>query len=158
MKDRLRTVISILIGIILGVAASGKYFSDKLDKERAMSEKHLALFLMMNQWIKVKQEGKNLANYLKELGYLNIAIYGISYAGKTLIDELKDSDIKVIYGIDKKLDSIDTDINLVSADDELEPVDAIVVTAITFFPEIQKKLSQKIDCQIVSLEDLLYEI
>ena len=45
-----------------------------------------------------------------------------------------------------------------SIDDDLEEVDAVVVTAITFFDEIEEKLSQKIDCPIISLEDILYEI
>jgi hypothetical protein len=37
-------------------------------------------------------------------------------------------------------------------------VDAIVVTAITFFDEIEEKLSEKIDCPIISLDDILYEV
>ncbi len=37
------------------------------------------------------------------------------------------------------------------------PVDAIVVTAITFYDEIKEELSRKIDCPIISLEDILYE-
>ena len=43
-------------------------------------------------------------------------------------------------------------------EDDLKPVDAIVVTAITFFDEIKEKLSEKIDCPIISLEDILYEV
>ena len=43
-------------------------------------------------------------------------------------------------------------------EDELEPVDAVVVTAITFFNEIEQKLSKKLDCEIISLEDILYEV
>ena len=47
--------------------------------------------------------------------------------------------------------------DVVSVDDNLEVVDAVVVTAVTFFDEIQEKLSAKMDCPILSLEDILYE-
>ena len=59
-------------------------------KTRELAEKHLALFLMMNQWVKVKQEGKNLSCYFEKNGYKKIAIYGMSYAGETLLEELKE--------------------------------------------------------------------
>lgn len=123
-----------------------------------MSEKHLALFLMMNQWVAVKQEGKNLADYFEKQGYKSIAVYGMSYAGERLLEELKGSDIQVQYGIDKNADNIYMDVNIVTMEDELKPVDAIVVTPIFFFDDIEEELSQKIDCPIISLEDVLYEV
>jgi len=43
-------------------------------------------------------------------------------------------------------------------DDSLEDVDVVIVTAITFFDEIETKLSEKLDCPIISLEDILYEV
>ena len=43
-------------------------------------------------------------------------------------------------------------------DDNLEDVDAIVVTAITFFDEIEEQLQSKVSCPIISLEDILYEV
>ena len=39
---------------------------------------------------------------------------------------------------------------------ELEKVDVIVVTAITFFKEIEEMLNQRVDCPVISLEDILY--
>ena len=42
--------------------------------------------------------------------------------------------------------------------DQLTEVDAVVVTPIVFFNEIEKELSEKLDCPIISLEDILYEI
>ena len=113
---------------------------------------------MMNQWVKVKQEGKNLASYFEKYGYKKIAVYGMSYAGETLISELKETDITIAYGIDKNAASIYVDVDVLSMEDNLEPVDAVVVTAITFFDEIEEKLSEKMDCPIISLEDILYEV
>lgn len=158
MKKGVVSIIAGLVGVVLGAGAVGKVEGEKLNKARAMSDKHLELFKMMNQWVKVKQDGKNLASYLEKNGYKRIAVYGMSYAGETLVDELRGSTVTVAYGIDKNAVSLYSDVEIVSMDDDLESVDAIVVTAITFFDEIEEQLSEKIDCPIISLEDILYEV
>lgn len=82
----------------------------------------------------------------------------MSNVGVTLFDELKDTGIIVAYGIDKNADSLCADIDIVSIEEDLDKVDVIVVTAITFYDEIEKKLSKKVNCPIISLEDILYEV
>ena len=82
----------------------------------------------------------------------------MSYAGETLVDELKETEVQIAYAIDKNANSIYSDINVITMDDNLEDVDAIVVTAITFFDEIEEQLQSKVSCPIISLEDILYEI
>lgn len=158
MKKGVISIISALTGMVVGASAVGKVSGDKAKKYRSMSDKHLALFHMMNQWVRVKQDGKNLVSYFEKNGYKKIAVYGMSYAGQTLVYELQNAGINVAYGIDNNPALIDEDVEIVSVDDELEPVDAVVVTAITFFDEIQEKLVGKIDCPIISLEDILYEV
>ena len=158
MKKGIISALSMLTGVVAGAGTVGKIQGDKLAKSRSMSAKHMALFLMMNQWVKVKQEGKNLSKYFEDNGYKRIAIYGMSYAGETLIDELKNTNVEVVYGIDRRSESLYADIDIVSIDDSLENVDAVVVTAITFFDEIEEILCEKLDCPIISLEDVLYEV
>lgn len=158
MNKPVLTILSALTGAAVGAGAVGKAAGKDTRKAKAMSDKHLALFRMMDQWVQVKQEGKHLAAYFEKNGYRKIAVYGMSYAGKTLVNELKDTDIVIAYGIDRNADGIYTDIDIVSMDEELEEVDAIVVTAITFFDEIEEKLSEKSNCPVLSLEDILYEV
>lgn len=152
------SIISAIAGTLAGAGTVGKLSEDRAQRLQSMSDKHLALFLMMNQWVKVKQEGKNLSAYFEKNGYKRIAIYGMSYVGKTLADELKNTDTVVAYGIDKNADSVYSDVNIVSMEDGLEAVDAVVVTAITFFEEIEGALTAKIKCPVISLEDVLYEV
>lgn len=158
MKNGMVSAISVLAGAVAGAGSVGKIVGDRLGKARRMSDKHLALFLMMNQWVKVKQEGKSLAAYFEENGYRKIAIYGMSYAGETLVDELHGTGIEIAYGIDQNATYLYADVDIVSAEEELQDVDVVVVTAITFFNEIEEKLSQKLNCPIISLEDILYEV
>ncbi len=158
MKKGMIATLATLLGAAIGAAAVGKTVAGELEKAKNMSDKHLALFLMMNQWVKVKQEGKSLVTYLEKNDYKKIAIYGMSYAGETLLEEFRDSEVVVAYAIDRNADGIYTDVDVVSMEDELAPVDAVVVTAIAFFDEIEEKLSEKLDCPILSLEDILYEV
>ena len=133
MKKSIVSILSLLTGAAIGGGVVGKKVFQKAQSNKEYSEKHLALFLMMNQWVKVKQEGKQLSTYFEQNHYKKIAIYGMSYAGETLVDELKDTAIEVAYGIDQRADSLFADIDIVSIDDLQNDVDAIVVTAITFF-------------------------
>lgn len=158
MKKLALSLLSAVIGLSAGVGITGNFMKKLIKRNSDMSEKHLALFLMMNQWVKVKQEGKNLAEFFERNGYKKIAIYGMSYAGETLLDELSTSDIEVAYAIDKNAKSIYLDINTVTIEANLQNVDAIVVTAITFYDEIEKKIKEKLECPVFSLEDILYEI
>lgn len=158
LKTKILIIISTLIGILLGMSGMKKIMSRKLHEIKSMSEKHLSLFLMMNQWVKIRQEGKSLVQNLEQKGYKKIAIYGMSYAGETLVDELKDSNIHVVYAIDKNAGSAYDNVNIVSPAECLEKVDAIIVTPITFYDEIKENLAKKISIPILSLGDLLYEM
>lgn len=162
MKKVVISVLSMITGAVAGAYAVARFVVKKIvwkmNTAQSMSDKHLALYLMMNQWVKVKQEGKNLSSYFEKNGYKKIAIYGMNYAGETLLSELKGAEIQVSYAIDRNANTICADIDVVTIDDELEDVDAIVVTPITFFNEIEEALSDKVSCPIVSLKDILCEV
>lgn len=158
MKKGIISLLSAVTGGMAGAGLACKALGKSLTNTSNMSNKNLAMFLMMNQWVKVKQEGKNLAGYFEGNGYKKIAIYGMSFAGETLLDELNGTGIEVAYGIDRNADSIFLDVDVVKMDGELKEVDAIVVTTITIFDEIEKELHKRISCPVTSLEDVLYEV
>lgn len=162
MKKGIVGALSLLLGgaagAIGGAVSVGKTAGAEIQSWHQRSDKHLALYLMMNQWVKVKQEGKSISSYLEQEGYKRIAIYGMHYVGETLLNELKDTGIEVIYAIDRKAEQIYAEISVISTEDSLEEVDAIIVTAITFFDEIEEKLAEKVSCPIISLKDILYDI
>ena len=149
---------SLLIGIAMGAFGSKKIIGKKVEQHQKTSDKYLSLFLMMNQWVKAKQDGKTLISYFEQKGYREIAVYGMGHAGRTFVNELVNSAIKVKYGIDQNTDIDFEGFDIISPEDMLESVDVIVVTSITFFAEIEECLGKKIDCPIVSLEDILCEI
>lgn len=158
MKKGLIGALSFIAGAAGAAIGTQKVMDKKMRYETSLAEKHFALFSMMNQWVKVKQAGKNLSDYFEKNGFKNLAVYGMSYAGETLIEELKNTDISVAYGIDKNAENIFAEVDVVLPEEKLGAVDAVVVTSITFFDEIEEMLEKKLDCPILSLEDILYEV
>lgn len=158
-----KEIISALAGTVIGLAGGAGIVLKTELKERIalkeLSDKHLALFMMMNQWVRIKQEGKNVSDYLKQHKFATIAVYGMSYVGERLVEEVKDSGIEVAYGIDRNAGGIYyADIELLTPEEHLREVDAVIVTSIFFMNEIKRDLSTKLSCPILSLEDILYEL
>lgn len=158
MKKGLLVTLSTLTGAAIGAGLTKKTTSKQAREANKFAKKHLALYLMMNEWVHVKQDGKSIAKYFEKHNYRKIAVYGMNYVGETLLRELEGSEIEVMYAIDKNADDIYVDVDVVKPDAELAEVDAIVVTPITFFEEIEEMLSERMDCPIISLEDILYEV
>lgn len=147
-----------LVGSIAGASATGAKLNKKVNIERTYAQKHLMIMQMFNQWVIVKQEGKNLVKYFEDNDYKSIAIYGMSYLGERLLDELKDSGIEVKYAIDKNAENIYSEVDVKNLQDDLPKVDAIIVTAVYYYEEIEAELSGLVDYPVISLEDILYEV
>lgn len=150
------SVLSSLMGAAVGVWFVSKIERNRLNKAESTSGKFIQLFHLMNQWVNVKQDGKNLSSYLEKNNYKKIAIYGMSHVGETLLHELDGTGIEVLYGIDKSAYSAHIGINIVTPEGALDEVDAIVVTAVNFYDEIVENLKVKVNCPIISLEDILF--
>lgn len=158
MKKGMIAVISAMLGAGAAAVAVQKKRVQDVEAKKELSDKHLKMFKMMDRWVEIKQEGRNLAEYFVENGYQKVIVYGMHYAGKRLVEELKNTNIQVVCGIDKKAQSIFADIDVITKDDLIPETDVIVVTAISFFDEIENEMKDKVDCPIVSLEDVVYEL
>ncbi len=158
MKKAFSTLLGMAAGAVAGGIAAGTTSAKKMKKMGEDGAKVHELYMAFDQWLQIRQEGKTLVEYFTKNGYKTVAVYGMKELGERLCDELKGSDVTVSYVIDKNADSIYADVDVVTSDDTLAPVDVVVVTAITYFDEIEEALSEKMDCPIISLEDILYEI
>ena len=159
-----KTTKKLAMGVGALLTASGSFVlgrklaGDAADVEKMYAQKHLAIIKVFNQWMIAKHEWKSIADYLKGNGKKTVAIYGMSFLGERLYDELKDSDIEVKYAIDRNAESICTDLDVYTPEDDLPEVDVIIVTAVYFYDEIEEMLEDKVDCVIFSLEDIVYEM
>lgn len=158
MKKGTAVVLSTLIGAAAGAVGSGYLSGKKVEQKSEKVDKFKGYYNMLNQWLTLKQEGKNLSEYFKNNEYKTIAIYGMGEMGNRLYDELKDTDIQIKYAVDKDAASTYSELDVIEPDDDFSEVDVMVVTATFAFDEIEGKISNKVDFPIVSLEDVVYEI
>lgn len=152
------TVVGAALGTIGGVFLTKGKMGKETARQKELANKHLELFVMMCDWMRTKQEGKSLLNYLEDKGYKSVAIYGMSFAGERLLDELRDGGVEVKYAVDKKADPIYFDTQICRPEENLEEVDVMIVTAITFYDEIRVRLKEKLQCPILSLEDIIHDL
>lgn len=157
MKKSIISVVAILLGGALGAGRTFYHMEKRLNRQKDLNEKHFQLYRLMNKWVYVKQEGKCLSEYFERKNYQNIAIYGMNYVGETLVNELKDTNINIVYAIDQNASNIDMNLKIVTLKEELEQVDVIVVTPLMDYDSIEESLKAKVSCAIVSIEDVIYE-
>lgn len=160
MKKGVLTVLTALTGAAVGAGTLGYQKARQHDQDFKVIKKNEAILKMFNQWLIIKQEGKSIATYLKENNFKKIAIYGMSYAGERLLDDLKGTDIEVAYAVDQNADRMFAEVDMITKEEitDQQEVDAVIVTAIYFFDDIEEELSEMVDCPIVSLEDIIYEL
>lgn len=117
-----------------------------------------ANYNILKKWFELKLQKKQIAGYFQNNHYKQIAIYGMSDLGNYLLQELVNTGIEVIYAIDRRAGKIQAGIPILSIEDELSEVDAIIITATYFFNQIDEDLRKKVHCPVISIEDVLYTI
>ena len=157
-KSVIFSIVSAIVGAMFGAVTVGIKSEEKKEKQNKRIDKFYGYFHLVNQWLVLKNEGKSLTVFFEKKGYKKIALYGMGELGNRVLEELKDSDIEIAYAIDKKSDYIYTDLTIKSLDDTLEQVDAIIVTPIFAYDEIEELLLERVDYPIISLEDVVFGV
>ncbi len=150
-------VLTFIIGIAVGSILIWNFMEKVVLSVEKISEKHAALFRLMNNWTRNYQNKKNISEYLKNNGISTVAIYGLGDVGETLYNELNATDVQILYGIDQSVDYF-CNIPIYKKNDLIPEVDLIIVTAITAYKDIEVELSKKIRCKIISIEELVLMI
>lgn len=154
-------LITAALGAAAGLAAGEKTIGKARKKVMREIEEDDAKFhefyAILLQWVHMHNEGKTIGAYLQRCGYHTVAIYGMKELGEELLYELKDSEVEVKYGIDKNADDLYVGTDVYRPDEKLESVDAVIVTAVHWFDEIEKDMKEKLGCPVLSLDDVVYD-
>lgn len=142
-------------GIIYSIARQKEIV--QIDTQRGDgTNKYISFFDLMDKWMRIKEDNKNLKIFFDENAYERIAIYGLGKIGSHLVTELKKTNINIVYVIDKRADALYiNDIPVKTMNDPLENVDVVVVTAFFEFDSIKKDLKSKLECPVISLEEII---
>jgi len=144
-------------GLVLTGALVYRFVDRTLNKKEISINKYKKYYNVINQWLYNKNLGINLSEYFVKKGYNNIAIYGMGELGNRLYEELKDSPIKISYGIDKEANSKYSEVKVIEVNEHFDDVDVIVITPIFDYDSIKALLGEKTDIKIISLEDVIFD-
>lgn len=149
-------LVLLVLFFILGIGVGDFIASNIVEDKLKHLDKVSYYYTFMNQWLRLKQRNYKIDSLLIERGYMNIGIYGMKEFGERLIDELNDSSVHIECYIDKNPDNLLCDYEILSDLDKLPEVDAIVVTAIADFEAIERELKTKVNCDVISLQALIW--
>lgn len=154
-------LLSTLAGIGAGLYIGGRFIGNQYEKHCELISKQADRFsefyTLMQQWVKVYQSGRTLEDYFKKNNYKKIAVYGMSEMGYMILKELEASAVEVSYCIDKNADNVFAEIDVRRPDEELTPVDVVIVAVVQFYDEVKDVLNGKLDCPVISLSDVVWE-
>ena len=99
-----------------------------------------------------------IESFFHDNQYCSIGIYGMGYEGKKLYEELKKTDLNVLYGIDQNAMNIEIEgleIYLPEDMHDMPKADVIVITPFRFFGAIEDAIEPFLgETDIVSLQDV----
>ncbi|WP_144351384.1 nucleoside-diphosphate sugar epimerase/dehydratase [Sporomusa termitida] len=127
------------------------------------SDKYFESFVTLKRWMENRNAGKNLASYFVDHHYKTVGIYGAGDLGSLLYAELKGSNIKVKYFVDRNSEGLlqVAGVPVIALNDipKHAHIDVLIVTPIGNFDEICRDLIQIVpELSVISLKDAVYEV
>lgn len=148
-------LVTLLASFKAGIIIDQNRQEEKILLVEERADKNAMIIKVFNLWMACKQQNRSIINFFERNNIHEIAIYGMHYLGERVMDELRGSEVVVKYVIDKRVNNINADIEAVEPGDSLKEVDAIIVTPVFYFDEIERQLNEKVKCPIISLEDVI---
>lgn len=148
------TFILCLISFVIGAfIARSKEMSLIRQKNEDLS-KIVCYYNIFNFWLDSKQSNLKVNDYIEKEGYKRVIIYGMKELGARLYAELVDAGVEIVCVIDQNK-NIMGDFDVISPEDDIPEADICIVTAEYYFDSIKKKLSDKVNCPIITLSGFL---
>lgn len=155
MKKFFRYIIIGGVGFFSGSIVILVNKDHKIRKLLRLSQKLERIIKIYSFWTMNKV---SYSEYLKDMGVNKIAIYGVGYLGKNLIDELKNSCVDIMYAIDQNTVQYNSELRIIKLDEVEDIPDMVIVTVVDQYEEIKQILEKKLKCKIQSIEDVIYQL
>lgn len=128
-----------------------------------ISAKNETLFQICSRLLALKNQGRSIAAYLQSRNVKNVAIWGCSELGERVYDELKNSDLNVVCGIDKRPENKELGVPVLLPTLENKNViskcDAILITPVFNLTEVVDTISSlDIQAELYSIDKVLAEM
>lgn len=104
--------------------------------------------------------GESISKWLTKRGYKRIAVYGMRELGILLYRKLVCSELDLCCAIDRNADNLNLnqDIKVWKPTNDLPDLDVIIVSAPHYYEQIRNDLENITRADIVSIEDIIFEM
>lgn len=137
-------------------------YVDTLKKLDSMNYRNKSYYEVLYYWMKNKNGGKSISDYLLEKSIKSIGIYGAGNLGELLFSELKNENkILIKYIIDRSSSNeifFNTPILKLKQLKNVDKVDCIIVTPIYAFEEIKDDLKKVQINNLLCIDDIIFDI
>lgn len=127
---------------------------DYIKSLRAFSDRVNGNLIVMSKWMYLLEKGVLLSDYISERIGNRVAIYGWGVLGEHLYRQIKDK-IDVSFIIDRNIAKIECDEILYLPTDDYSVEDALIVTSVYYFTEIEEQMRGKGFNCIYSLSNIV---
>lgn len=116
-------------------------------------------YTMSYQWIKNKNNGLNIGEYLKKQNVNSIAIYGAGDYAELLIEELRESEVCVRFCIDRNAKEIQSNYiisDVVTEDilNEQNEVETLIISLVDGYENVKERMTRYFK-KIYTLEQII---
>ncbi len=118
-------------------------------------EKYRAMFFIYDKWMHLECLKECLSKYLYQREIRKVAIYGMGFIGKQLVDRLKGTEILVCGAIDRNAGFIDSEVPVMRIGELDKKPDLIIVTVIENTEKIIQDIEHEINIPAVAIQQLL---
>ncbi len=119
-------------------------------------------FATLKMWMENRNAGKTFEQYFHAYGYKKIGIYGADDLGRLLYEELKGSDIQILFFVDRNAEGLNSigEIPVIMLQEltTAEPIDSLIVTPAGNYDAICRTLASYVpEMPTMSLREAVYE-
>lgn len=147
--------IFIFIILLLLLVVLYREYSKTIDRLTLELTKFKYFNVLNSQWLRNKNHGLKLEDYLLRNNFHEVAIYGLGELGRLVCEELMTSRVKVKYVIDRNEKKQYEGIDVVRLSDQMDPVDGIIVTVGEGYSTIESSIRSMGNYAVISLEEIL---
>lgn len=111
------------------------------------------------QWNVLNKAGGSIGSFLELENYQEIAVYGIDALARRLIDDLKQSNLRLRYIIGNKSNKHFGKIPILENENDLPETDIIVVAAENEnYMDVERKICERNPIKVISIQELIYRV
>lgn len=135
---------------------------DKTIELEEKLQKLILFYWILTKWVDCKIKGQNIVDVLRLYGYMKIVIYGYAELGQLLCKEILQGGMRVEYVLDKTVETTGIEglpiyklVDIKKSDQEPLRIDVVIVTAVYYFEEIKRELTEAGYQNVISMRTLL---